>query len=73
MSEAAQVTASPAARVSCAHCGLPVAAWRVDVDGVVYCTDHCARHAPGAAHEIRRGNVVASGRSVTLTVDPGPR
>jgi hypothetical protein len=42
----------PVGGTRCARCGLPVAAWRVEVDGATFCTSFCA-NAAGAleAHD----------------------
>jgi len=58
--------ALPVDPIRCHRCGLPVAAWRVDRDGLTYCTDYCAEHA--------RGDVVAVAVAVacarTVTAQP---
>jgi hypothetical protein len=44
------MSAAPSAAETCARCRCPVAAWRVEVAGAVYCTAYCARasHPPEA-------------------------
>jgi len=39
--------ALPVDPIRCHRCGLPVAAWRVDRDGLTYCTSFCAKSATG--------------------------
>lgn len=43
----------------CAHCGLDVAAHRVERNGVAYCRDFCARQAQPVGNEARQGRATS--------------